>query len=125
MPEDMGTKKVNSPGPTPYSEVNALLQRQLLEVQAILGDRFTGMCLYGSLALGDFAPAKSDIDFLIVTMDELPEATVGALDTMHVRLAAGGSKWLMELEGSYSKDMLSLSKHQGALLGKAPIRMAC
>ncbi len=36
--------------PTPYLEVNAVLNELLPDVQAILGDRFIGMYLYGSLA---------------------------------------------------------------------------
>ncbi len=101
MLEDMGTRIVNSAGPTPYPDANTLLERFLLEVQAILGDRFTGLYLYGSLALGDFDPGKSDIDFLVVTTDELPETMVAALAAMHERLAASGLKLAMELEGSY------------------------
>jgi hypothetical protein len=92
---------VNPLHPTPYPEVNAILLWLMLDVQAILSDQFTGMYLYGSLALGDFDPGKSDIDFLVVTTDELPDVLVAALAAMHARLAASSSKWAMELEGSY------------------------
>jgi len=87
--------------PTPYPDVNAMLLRLLAEVQTILGDQFTGLYLYGSLAIGDFDPGKSDIDFLVVTTDALPDEKVAALATMHARLAASDSKWATELEGSY------------------------
>jgi hypothetical protein len=59
------------------------------------------MYLYGSLSLGDFDPASSDIDFLVVTEHELPDETVAALDTMHARIAASGLEWADTLEGSY------------------------
>ncbi len=87
--------------PTPDAGVNAVLRAFLAEVQKILASQFTGLYLHGSLALGDFDPQTSDIDFLVVTVDELPDAVLPALEAMHVRLAAGDSKWGSELEGSY------------------------
>jgi hypothetical protein len=89
------------PSPTPYPDINALLSLLLREVQGALGDDFVGMYLYGSLSLGDFDPASSDIDFLVVTEHELPDETVAALGTMHARIAASGLIWADKLEGSY------------------------
>ncbi|HYO49801.1 MAG TPA: nucleotidyltransferase domain-containing protein, partial [Chloroflexia bacterium] len=89
------------PNPTPYSDVNAILHELLSSVQAILGDYFLGMYLYGSLALGDFDPYRSDIDFLVVTTDNLPDDLFSALQTMHARIAASDSRWATDLEGSY------------------------
>ena len=59
-----------------------------------------GMCLYGSLALGDFNLDQSDIDFVIVTKGQLAEKQIAALAVMHGEIAAGASKWARELEGS-------------------------
>src|SRR6185503_19278272 len=87
--------------PTPYAEVNAVLHALLAEVQDVLGDRFVGMYLYGSLAGGDFNPHTSDIDFLVVTADELPQKLIAALEAMHARIASSGSKWAAKLEGAY------------------------
>jgi hypothetical protein len=87
--------------PTPYPDVNRLLQVFLAEVQAVLGDYFVGLYLYGSLASGDFKPARSDIDFLVVTTGELPAGIVSALVSMHTHLWATGSKWALKLEGTY------------------------
>jgi len=87
--------------PTPYPDVNALLHELLSSVQTILGSHFVGMYLYGSLASGDFAPHKSDIDFVVVTANELPDEMLPALEAMHARIAASGSRWATELEGSY------------------------
>jgi hypothetical protein len=87
--------------PTPYPEVNQLLREFLAQVQAVLGERFTGLYLYGSLASGDFVPARSDIDFVVVTAGDLPGETVSALESLHARLWAGGSKWALKLEGTY------------------------
>ena len=87
--------------PTPHLAVNAVLSALSADVQAILGQHVVGMYLGGSLAAGDFDPQRSDIDFVVVTVDELPDPTISALAAMHARLAAGGSKWGAELEGSY------------------------
>lgn len=67
----------------------------------MLGAELVGMYLYGSLSLGDFDPESSDIDFLVVTEDVLPEAMVAALGEMHARIAASGMPWADRMEGSY------------------------
>ncbi len=87
--------------PTPYPDVNAVLHGLLSGVQSILGDHFIGMYVYGSLASGDFNPQSSDIDFLIVTTDELPDEMLPALEAMHARITASGLKWATRLEGDY------------------------
>jgi hypothetical protein len=93
--------------PTPYPDVNAILDRLLANVQATLTDRLVGMYLYGSLANGGFDPGSSDIDFLIVTDDELPGEIVTALVEMHTQIATLDTRWATELEGSYiPKDAL-------------------
>ena len=57
--------------PTPYPDVNEVLNLLLTNVKGILRDQFVGMYLYGSLSSGDFNPETSDIDFLVVTTDFL------------------------------------------------------
>lgn len=90
-----------SPHPTPYPDVNIVLNMLLSNIKAALGDQFVGMYLYGSLASGDFNPETSDIDFVVVTADELPDDTIAGLAAMHARIATGGLKWAAKLEGSY------------------------
>ncbi len=89
------------PPSTPYPDVNEVLNLLLVEVQKVLEDQFIGMYLYGSLSSGDFHPEASDIDFLVVTKELLPEATVTALEAMHGRIWETGLKWAEKLEGSY------------------------
>jgi len=67
----------------------------------ILGNQFIGMYLYGSLASGGFNPETSDIDFLVVTSDELSSERIDALENMHASLAVSGLKWAAKLEGAY------------------------
>jgi len=94
------TLMMNTTHPTLYPDVNAVLQLLLSSVQTILGDHFIGMYLYGSLASGDF-DQSSDVDFVIVTYDEISGDLFSALQAMHARIAASDSWWATELEGSY------------------------
>ena len=87
--------------PTLYPDVNEVLNFLLAEARKVLGDQFVGMYLYGSLSSGDFDPASSDIDFLVVTTDMLPEKTIAELETTHQRIWKTGLKWADKLEGSY------------------------
>ncbi len=86
---------------TPYPEINLVRQQLLTSVQAILGDHFIGLYLYGSLASGDFNPQTSDIDFVVVTTDELSAEMISALEATHLRLRDDGLKWAKKLEGAY------------------------
>ena len=87
--------------PTPYHEVNLVLQTLLDNARAVLGDYFIGMYLYGSLASGDFDPGRSDIDFLVVTSEELPENLILDLKTMHTRIYESGPEWATKMSGAY------------------------
>lgn len=83
------------------AEVDAVLRGFLDGARSILGERFIGMYLYGSLATGDFSPDRSDIDFVVVIDGELPEAQRSALVDMHDRFSVGASPWALEIDGSY------------------------
>jgi hypothetical protein len=87
--------------PTPYPEVNAVVQALLADVQDILGPHFVGLYLGGSLAGGGFDPLSSDVDFLVVTDEEVPHEKLPVLTAMHARLADGGQRLAVQLEGSY------------------------
>lgn len=87
--------------PTPYPEVNATLAALLAEAQTVLGDRFVGLYLYGSLSSGDFNPHSSDIDFVVVSEGDFSDADVAALEAAHARLWSGLLKWAAKLEGCY------------------------
>lgn len=89
------------PVPTPYPDINALLGLLLQRVQAVLGARFVGLYLHGSLAGGGFEPGRSDIDFLVVTAGELSMETQAALAAAHAQITASGLPWADHMEGSY------------------------
>jgi len=49
-----------------------------------------GMYLYGSLTTGDFSPARSDIDLVVMVQREPDEAAMGELRQLHATLAGTG-----------------------------------
>lgn len=88
--------------PTPYSEVNTLLLTLFAKVQNILLEKLVGFYLYGSLSLGDFDPRTSDVDFLVVTTEEITAGPLfDELHTMHTELHASNLPYARRLEGSY------------------------
>jgi hypothetical protein len=90
-----------SPHPTPYADVNAVLHSFLGEIRAILGDHFRGMYVDGSLALGDFDRETSDIDFIVTTDTALSDDRFLALRALHASFNASASPWATEVEAVY------------------------
>jgi hypothetical protein len=86
--------------PTPFPEVNSTIREVLESAQDILGAHFIGMYLEGSLASGDF-DQDSDIDFVIVTDEDVPDNFFSALQEMHERINLTDTLWAVNLEGSY------------------------
>jgi formylglycine-generating enzyme required for sulfatase activity len=86
--------------PTPYPELNQVLAELVTKVQTILGPAFVGAYLQGSFALGDF-DQDSDVDFVIVTQDDLTARQVEALQVVHEQVYDLASEWAKHLEGSY------------------------
>jgi hypothetical protein len=76
------------------------LEELVGSVQAALGDTFVGAYLQGSFAVGDF-DRHSDMDFIVVTAEELLADEVQALQTVHARVYALDCAWAQHLEGSY------------------------
>ena len=86
---------------TGYADVDHALHWFLAQARALLGAEFAGMYLVGSLALGDFDPANSDIDFIVVTEAELAPAAIGALRDTHARFDQSGSPLAGRVEAVY------------------------
>jgi hypothetical protein len=86
--------------PTPYPDLNAVLQELVTSIQAILGPAFVAAYLQGSFGVGDF-DRHSDVDFTIAIEDELSAAQLQALQAMHERIYNLECKWAQHLEGSY------------------------
>ena len=86
--------------PTPYPELNSVLEVLVDSARDILGANFVGAYLQGSFAVGDF-DLHSDVDFIIVIAEELSDNQVDALQVMHERIYCLESPWAQHLEGSY------------------------
>jgi hypothetical protein len=89
-----------APEYTPYPGVNEAVHHLLKYVRAALGAYFVGLYLHGSLAGGDFNPQSSDIDFVIVTTQELPESILPDLEAAHRRVWSSGLEWGALMEGT-------------------------
>ena len=86
--------------PTPYPDINALLNELFESIQSILKAHFIGMYLDGSLASGGF-DQDSDVDFLVVCDIDISGDLFSELQAMHDRIARIDSPWAIQLEGTY------------------------
>lgn len=87
--------------PTPFRDVNFVLNEFLARIQTLLRKHFEGMYLVGSLALGDFDPLNSDIDFIVVTGTEIGDDLFDGLKDIHAQFAASTSPWAERIEAIY------------------------
>lgn len=82
------------------TSLTRFLTRFSLMVAATFETRLMGVYVNGSLTMGDFQIASSDIDFLVVTRDELKRRDLLRVRAMH-RTLAKLSFWGPRLEGEY------------------------
>ena len=87
--------------PTPYPDINHLLDDLLSRIRAILGDKLVGLYLYGSLVWGDFDHDTSDIDLLAALTSDLDAEQAGALKAMHDDIARTYKAWDDRIEVQY------------------------
>jgi hypothetical protein len=88
--------------PTLFAEVNSILSGFHIKITEILGKQFVGMYVIGSLALGDFDPEHSDIDFVVVTDTDIGDDLFVKLHMMHSDFAASSSPWSARVEAVYA-----------------------
>jgi len=86
--------------PTPYPDLNAVLQEMVSGIQSAFADCFLGAYLQGSFAVGDF-DIHSDVDFVIAIREGLSGEQVQALQRLHAGLFNLQCAWAQHLEGSY------------------------
>lgn len=99
LPEDMLARLAADP--TIPTNIPTLLDALLLGVQQTLGRNLVGLYLRGSLAMGDFDPLASDVDFFAVTEYLLTEAEFNDLASMHDTLAQLPNPYAEHFEGAY------------------------
>ncbi len=85
---------------TPYPELDHVLTDLAMKLQDALENNFVGMYLQGSLAIGDFDLA-SDVDFIVVTNEELTTAQVQKVREAHTHIYNQNNRWVKRFEYSY------------------------
>jgi predicted nucleotidyltransferase len=86
--------------PTPYHELNEVLDELVSRLVDRLGNKLIGVYLQGSFALGDF-DEHSDADLIVVLENELSSDEVESLQFMHSKVYHLSPEWAKHLEGSY------------------------
>lgn len=87
--------------PTAYQEANAVIAELLAGMQSILGERLTGLYVFGSLATGAFEPGRSDIDLLAAVATDLTADEFAGLDRLHHDVVQSHPAWLERIEVGY------------------------
>ena len=87
--------------PTPYDDVNNILEDVQRSLAGTLSGNLTGIYVYGSLIMGDFDIRVSDIDLLVVTRAHLEQAVVHGLRDLHAALVATYPSWNDRIECAY------------------------
>lgn len=103
--------------PTAYEQVNELIDRLLIKLRQMLGDKLVGLYLYGSLVTGDFDLQTSDVDLFAAIKADLSEAEFAALEQMHHALIGEFPQWVDRFELVY----LSLHGLQTFRTERSPI----
>jgi hypothetical protein len=102
--------------PTTYPDLNTILGELVYNLRGILKKNYLGAYLQGSFAVGDY-DASSDVDFIIVTEDDLSSKQIQLLQVMHARIFRMESPWAQHLEGSYfPKEILRYPPQHGKQL---------
>ncbi len=78
-----------------------MLEALLAGLREGLGENLVGVYLRGSLALGEFIPATSDVDVLAVTERSVTDAEFALLAAFHARLAAMPNPYANRMEIAY------------------------
>lgn len=87
--------------PTPYSDINQLLDILLREIKSILGEKLVGLYLDGSLVLGDFDHDTSDIDLVAALSSDMNDDEFEELKNMHANFAQQHKAWEDRIEVCY------------------------
>lgn len=91
--------------PTQYNEINTLLEKLSINIQAVLESRLVGFYLFGSLVWGDFDMDISDIDLLVVTSTDLTSEEFKELDIMQNLFTQNLKEWDNRIEIAYFSTM--------------------
>jgi hypothetical protein len=98
---------------TPVPDLDALLARLVLGVTRIFCSELVGVYLHGSLAWGDFNPATSDVDFVVVLRQPVPELLLPQLKELFAELIAEDPMWAALLEGCFMPESAFVNGDRG------------
>jgi predicted nucleotidyltransferase len=84
-----------------HPEIEILISEIITRMRRILGERLTGLYLYGSLVAGDFDYEISDIDLMAATDTLIDTKEFEALKKMYADLANEFLAWDNRLETAY------------------------
>ncbi len=84
-----------------YPDLYRLLVTWRDDLIAVLGENLVAVYIMGSLFMGDFVEASSDVDFLVVTARTPTHGEVARLARLHTRLG-DTARWGARLEGAYA-----------------------
>jgi len=84
---------------TPYLGLDEVLIGWAHTTLDTLSNNFVGLYLLGSLAIGDF-DLTSDVDFMIVTNEELSDHELQLVQASHTELISHDTRWVKHLEYS-------------------------
>ncbi len=91
---------------TIHKDVTDLICEFRAELQRIIKNKFYGLYLYNSVAMGNFEPESSDIDFIVVLNDILVDEEIDDLSILHNKLIDKHVHGL-KLDGMYlQQDMI-------------------
>lgn len=90
-----------SRNPTPYAELNVVLEELVSVAHCVLEDNLVGVYLQGSFALGG-GDLASDCDFVTVTSGPVTPEQEMALRAFHDELPTRDGFWNRHIEGSYA-----------------------
>jgi len=84
--------------PTPYTDVNEVIELLVSETHRVFGHKLVGLYLYGSLVTEEFDLNCSDIDLVGVLSSEIDETECAALHHMHQDFAHTHERWDERIE---------------------------
>jgi predicted nucleotidyltransferase len=92
---------MSTPDRTANSEVEAVIDAVTTQIRDLLGTSLVGVYVFGSFVTGDFDPAVSDVDLLVVLTEDPTDALGASLRQMHADLAAHYQQWDGRVEVAY------------------------
>jgi hypothetical protein len=83
-----------------HNEVIDLISIFRKKLEYILPSKFYGLYLYNSVAMGNFEPQYSDVDFIVILKSKLTNEEITNLKTLHEKLGID-YKYGSKLDGMY------------------------